>query len=206
MAVDDLSWPDYNAAQRGRGPRPLCTKLLAQAGHGRGRLAVDLGAGAGIETKALLDAGWRVVAIDSDHETPRRLTELTGDRTDLQVRVAGFEEAVLPAADLIHAGYSLPFVARPHFAAVWQGIRSALRPDGWVAVDLFGERDSWAGRDDMTFVSRDDLDDLLLGLRVVDLEEEDVDGASFIGPKHWHIYHVIARRGESVSAPDRLPR
>ena len=62
---DPEHWSSYNEAVRTRGVRQLCTDLLRLAGAGEGRRAVDLGCGTGTETKALLDAGWNVVAIDS---------------------------------------------------------------------------------------------------------------------------------------------
>jgi hypothetical protein len=51
----------------------------------------------------------------------------------------------LPGADLVFAGYSLPFHSRASFDRLWTLIRRSLRPGGRIAVDLFGDRDSWAG-------------------------------------------------------------
>lgn len=47
----------------------------------------------------------------------------------------------LPAADLVYAGYSLPYIHPDDFARVWGLIRSRLRPDAWFAGN-FG----WLGR------------------------------------------------------------
>jgi hypothetical protein len=44
-------WAEYNDSQRGREVRPLCSELIALAGDGAGRDAIDLGCGAGIETR-----------------------------------------------------------------------------------------------------------------------------------------------------------
>jgi hypothetical protein len=64
-----------------------------------------------------------------------------------------------------------------------------------IAVDLFGDRDSWAGGDNtMTFHSRGDVDQLLASLDTIDVIEEEKDGPAFSGPKHWHVFHVFARR------------
>ncbi|MGO3293883.1 MAG: hypothetical protein ACTIMB_14405 [Brachybacterium alimentarium] len=35
---------------------------------------------------------------------------------------------------------------------------------------------------------------LLYGLEILELTEEERDGRSFSGPKHWHTFRVIARR------------
>lgn len=108
--------------------------------------------------------------------------------------MAAFEDAEIPKADLIYAGYALPFVHPGSFPRVWHQIRQALRPGAWLAVDLFGERDSWAIEDDMTFLSRTRVEAMPAGLQVFALEEEDRDGHAFSGPKHWHVFHAIGRR------------
>lgn len=191
---DGRHWSAYNDAQTGRMPRPLCQEVLERAGPGDGRLAVDLGCGSGIETAAMVQAGWRVFAIDADPATPTRVANLVDPEAPVEVVVASFEEVRLPRADLVYAGYALPFVPPSHFRDVWRTVREALPPGGWLAVDLLGDRDSWAGQRSMTFLDRETLDDLVQGLELVSLEEEDEDGASFSGPKHWHVFHVIARR------------
>jgi len=175
-------------------PRPLCREVLGHAGPGDGRLAVDLGCGSGIETAAMVEAGWRVFATDADPATPSRVANLVGPEAPVEVVVADFEQVRMPGADLVYAGYALPFVPPPHFPDVWRKVRETLGPGGWLAVDLLGDRDSWAGQRSMTFLDRGSLDGLVHDLEVVSLEEEDEDGRSFSGPKHWHVFHLIARR------------
>jgi len=190
---DGRHWSAYNDAQAGRMPRPLCREVLGYAGPGDGRLAVDLGCGSGIETAAMVEAGWRVFAADADTSTPTRVAHLLGPEAPVEVVVASFEEVRLPRADLVYAGYALPFVPPAHFPDVWSRAREALRPGGWLAVDLLGDRDGGAGQRAMTFLDRKSLDDLVQGLELVSLEEEDEDGRSFSGPKHWHVFHLVAR-------------
>ena len=45
----------------------------------------------------------------------------------------------------------------------------------------------------MNFHDRRQVDELLTGLEVLDLVEEEDDGMSFSGPKHWHVFHIVAR-------------
>ena len=47
----------------------------------------------------------------------------------------------------------------------------------------------------MRFTDVDAVRGLVDGLELLTLDEEDQDGNSFLGPKHWHIFDVIARRG-----------
>ena len=74
MAADEASercapppdWPAYYRHSSGREPRPLFVKgmaLAAEAGVEPGQ-AIEIGFGDGRETLALLETGWRVLAID----------------------------------------------------------------------------------------------------------------------------------------------
>ena len=94
----------------------------------------------------------------------------------------------------------MPYCRPERFAELWNWICEALAPDGMFAGQLFGPRDSWAGDPDMTFVDRTALDALFGGFDVVSLEEQDEPGDSFAGPKHWHVFHVIATMGRPPGA------
>ena len=66
-ADEEHDWAAYYRYTLGREPRPLFVHGLAAleaAGVGPGT-AVEVGFGDGTETMWLLDAGWRVTAIDS---------------------------------------------------------------------------------------------------------------------------------------------
>jgi hypothetical protein len=52
---------------------------------------------------------------------------------------------------------------------------------------------SWASDPDMTFQDARAAKELFEGLEVESFEEEEEDGEAFDGPKHWHVFHVIAR-------------
>ncbi|WP_307834757.1 class I SAM-dependent methyltransferase [Paractinoplanes lichenicola] len=114
-------WAKYNDSQREREVRPLCAELIAMAGDGVGRDAIDLGCGAGIETRALLRAGWRVYAADGVPGTRERVLAAT-DESDpawLTVQVTDLRAlSDLPPADLIYAAYSLPYVGADHLYPV----------------------------------------------------------------------------------------
>ncbi len=78
-------------------------------------------------------------------------------------------------------------------------LKAALRPGGIFAGQFFGVNDQWnrEGRP-LTFVTREQAEDLLRGLEVLELVEEDADGHTANGaPKHWHVFHILARRPSS---------
>jgi tellurite methyltransferase len=190
------AWSRYNATQVDRAPRPLAVELLEHAGDGRGRLALDLGFGSGVETALLLDRGWRVLGIDADPVAGESLrARLPADRGErLTVRTQAFADLdALPPAHLVHAGRSLPY-AGVHLPRVWSLLRAALLPGGWLACDLFGERDTTADADDIAVLADAEVDRHLDGLDVVRHEVVEADGTAFAGPQHWHTHSVLARR------------
>lgn len=200
----DISWDDYNADQQGREPRPSLARALAALGDPSAhagplgpRVAVDLGCGEGIEVTALLEQGWTVHAVDGEQAALRRLAdrtapELAARLTTHHLPFTGID--ALPAADLIHSSYALPYCPPAHFATLWAAVRHALRPGAVLACQLFGPHDDSFGDPEMTFHDEAAVRELLSGLEIVDWKEEDADGAAYTGPKHWHVFHVVARR------------
>ena len=201
---DDAHWAAYNAGQRDRPVRPLCRMALTLAGPGQERPAVDLGCGAGVENRALLAAGWRVHAVDREPGTRQRVMAATVGQPQerLTIITSGFDQLrELPAAGLVYAGYSLPYLDPEDFRRVWSLVRAAVRPGGWFAGNFFGERDSWASAPGETYLSGKAVLGLVEGWEVVHWVEEDEDGQAWSGLKHWHLFDVIARRPLATGSP-----
>ena len=157
--------------------------------------AVDLGCGQGRDTFAMLELGWRVLAIDAEPAAIQRLRAHAGDQPLLQTRVASFVEADWPEADLVNAGYALPFCPPERFDDVWARVVASVRPGGRFSGQLFGDRDEWANDPELTFLTRGDALGRLAGFELERFDEEDADGETALGDaKHWHVFHVIARR------------
>ena len=207
----DITWDEYNAAQAGRAPRDSLGAALDAVGHSGGTgqaddderpphrapVAIDLGCGEGVEVTALLESGWIVHAVDGEAAALTRLAERTPPelRDRLHIHQVGYADVdVLPDADLVHASYSLPYCEPVHFHRLWAAVRAALRPGAVLACQLFGPHDDSYGNPEMTFHTADEVRALLTGLDVVELREEDADGTAYTGPKHWHVFHVVARR------------
>jgi len=96
--------------------------------------------------------------------------------------------------DLIHASYSIPFCHPDHFPALWEKISNALKPGGRFAGQFFGVHDTWADNKDMTFHTEEQVRAMLKNLETEFFHEQDEDGQAASGPKHWHVFTVIARK------------
>jgi len=187
-------WTVYYDANTDRSPRPMLLEVLDafEPLHGD---AVDLGCGQGVDTLALLERGWTVFATDAEHEAIERVRARVPESLAprLRTRVSPMEEVELPDADLVWASFSLFFCDPARFDEVWARIRAAIRPGGRFAGQFLGERDTWAPQDDRSAFSRTAAEALLDGLEVERFEEEENDGEACSGPKHWHVFHAVAR-------------
>lgn len=195
----DGNWERFYQFTHDSPPWPLVERAVALLPEG-GR-ALDLGAGAGRDTRYLLAHGFAVTAVDADAHAAERLRALADER--LRVVHSTFEAFPFEprSYDLISAQFALPFVPEPAFSAVFARLVEALRveahtPGGIFAGQFFGVNDEWntPGRR-MTFVTRERAEELLRGLEVVELREEDTDSHTADGsPKHWHVFHILARK------------
>jgi SAM-dependent methyltransferase len=189
------------------GERPPRETLLSALDRGAdaapgARRAVDLGCGTGRDTVELLRRGWAVLAIDAEPEAIAGLRERPDLPPDarLETRVARFEETDWPASDLVNASFALPLCPPATFAGLWQRLVASLKPGGRFAGQLYGDRDSWAGQPGMTFLTRPQAEALLAPLEVELFREEESDGVTPAGDaKHWHIFHIVARKPQALS-------
>lgn len=193
LRVLEATWNLWSRYFARAGDDPRTTLLDAVARFGAPGFAVDLGAGTGRDTAELLRRGWRVLALDREPEALERLRALGGP-PELETLLARFEDAHWPKCDLVNASFALPFSRPEAFPSLWSRIVSSLRPGGRFCGQLFGDHDDWAGSG-VVFQTREELAELLAPFEVERLDIEDEDGSTAVGTtKHWHVYHVVARR------------
>ena len=202
MSQEDSVWKEYYHKIKGRAPRQLLLDVLTYYPdeNNTQRTAIDLGCGDGTESAVLLEDGWHVLAIDREPSAIEHLLEKIAaeNRGRLQTQIATFRDVILPPADLIHASLSLPFCEPDYFPALWEKIVNAIKLGGRFAGQFFGVRDSWADNPDMTFHTEDQVRALFEHFEIESFHERDEDGSSSNGPKHWHIFTVIAQRKEAI--------
>ena len=196
---DAASWAAYYDKLRDRPPRRTTLLALDRLGpEPRGRLAVDLGCGDGRDAIEMLRRGWRVLAVDSEPVALERLKA----RPDLppnariETIVSRFEKVELPRdALLINSSFALPLCEPVDFRRIVADIGRRLKPGGRFAAQFYGPHDSWVGRPGMTFVTRAEAERLLEGLEIELFDEEESDGVTPRGnTKHWHVFHIVARK------------
>ncbi|HEX9038222.1 MAG TPA: class I SAM-dependent methyltransferase [Ktedonobacterales bacterium] len=191
------SWDDFYRATKDSPSWPLVARAAAFAPRGAdGGCALDLGAGAGRDTRYLLGQGFAVTAVDGQQASMALLAGLPQER--LRAVQSSFEDFTFEPAtyDLISAQYALPFMPPAQFFPVFARIKTALVPGGVFAGQFFGVHDEWNTPDTtMTFLTRAQAEDLLRDLETVELTEEDADSGTAVGAsKHWHVYHILARK------------
>src|SRR6266516_2803532 len=180
-------WGRYYEAAKGGGPRETL------------RLALDLFESEGRDTLELLRRGWRVLAIDAEPEAIERLRarpDLDPDAAArLETRLISFEDAEWRQAHLVNSSFALPFCPPDRFPALWERIPSSLRRGGRFSGQLFGDRDAWAQDPALSFHRRADVEDLLQAFQLERFDEIEEDGKTAVGePKHWHVFHIVARK------------
>jgi len=190
-------WAAYYQQLRDRPPRRTLVAALDAFGETTDALAVDLGCGDGRDIVEILRRGWRVVAVDAEPEALRQLAARNlpnGER--ITPIMARFEDVPLPlGVQLVNSSFAMPLCEPERFHALWTRIREALPPGGRFSGQWYGPRDSWMGRPGMTFLDRDAALGLLEGFDLEMFEEEETDGTTPRGkPKHWHIFHIVARK------------
>jgi SAM-dependent methyltransferase len=189
---DEARWRKFMAATIGQPPWPELVRaadLFEAPGE-----ALDVGAGAGRDTAYLLGRGWRVTALDSSPSAAEALERLA--HPNLRVVVTAAQDFVPSAYDLVNAQFSLPFIPRDDFAATVVRLRDSVRGAGVIAATFFGKHDEWNVPDNnVTFSTQEEVERMFSGLDLIELTEVEKDGNTADGaPKHWHVFHLTARR------------
>jgi Fic family protein/SAM-dependent methyltransferase len=134
-------WTAHNQANATRQVRALVPEALTQTGlNPRGKTAIDLESGAGVETQKLLDLGFgKVIAVDGDQGSMSQLLGRIGSQSRLETQVTTFENAKFgpQSVDFVWSGLSLSHVPPAKFESAWNNVDTAIKPGGVFAGDFF---------------------------------------------------------------------
>ena len=198
MEDADDKWAAYYARLKDRPPR--FTSVFAARRFCMPGFAVDLGAGGGRDALPLLTAGWRVLAIDREPAAIAAIQNAVPNDllTALSVAQQNLEEAEWPECDLLNSSFALPLCKKIEFPHVWQKIIDRLGAGGRFSGQLYGDRDTWAkdgAEDGVVAFTRSACLAQLNRFDIEFFEEEEHDGVTPRGKiKHWHIFHIVARK------------
>lgn len=217
-----FDWPGYFNAVEGKPARETLIKALelfdkeVTGKKPTHRTALDIGCGEGRDTRELLrrkgPIRWDLMVTDgSDKGLDILLTSLQPKehariyaacclmeqlprRYPRQVRI-GVKERRVAQVDLINASFSLPFCKPRDLPALWRWIVAHIKPGGRFAGQIFGDRDTWAHARTTTGLSRARVDRMFKGFVFEELREEEKDDRTTMGElKHWHVFHIVARK------------
>lgn len=144
-----LVWDEYtHLDKKGADARPELTTQQAADDiivANLPRIAVDLGAGKGRDTKYLLSKGFKVLAVESNALACESLKAIPCE--NLTVQCANFDEMRLDdlaqPASLINASFSLPYAGRDKVEGIVAKIAAKLIPGGSFSGQFFGSKCSF---------------------------------------------------------------
>ncbi len=188
------SFNEYFESTKNLPPSPLLIEALIYV-KSSGKKALDLGCGAGRDTRYLVANGYSVSAMDNDPSAQKYIA-LLQPSDKIEFTHSTYGDFNFTEYDVINARYALPFNPRSSFGAVMQNVVRALRPGGVFAGQLFGLHDEWnTPGSGMTFCRLSEVSELFQHLEIVKLTEKEEDGKLVGGgAKHWHVFDVIARK------------
>lgn len=186
-------WSEYYEITKAKPPSKLLVKALEHI-TSKGK-AIDIGAGALKDTRYLLEQGFEVTAVDKSPLMEQEAKALGRDK--LHAFTTSFEDFDFPENeyDIASSMFALPFTEPEHFEVVFNKIKSSLKKSGIFCGQFFGLNDEWSKNPKMTFHTETQVKELLKGFEIFSFKEVEEDGTTANGtPKHWHIFHVIARK------------
>lgn len=189
------TWDEFYEITKVKPPSPLLVRAMefvTNKDH-----ALDLGAGALKDTKFLLFEGFKkITAVDQEPAVAEIAKKL--EQNKIEFIQSSFEDFKFPdnEYDLVNAQFALPFTRPESFNRVFHDLKQSLKPGGIFTGQFFGNNDKWKGnRPELTFHTIEEAKALLEDMEIIEFKEFEEDSHLANGtPKHWHVFHVIAKK------------
>ncbi len=159
--------------------------------------AIELGCGAGRDTKYLIKNGWNVLAIDKEDVKAIITSRLSKEeQKNFKFSKQEFENLQLEKTNLIVANFSLLFCNQNQFVKLWNKINESILKNGYFVGNFFGNNDEWKKQEEeMTFLTKEQVIELFKNFEIIDFKEVEKDCFNGLGiMKHRHIFNVIAKK------------
>lgn len=172
-------------------PRPSLVEAIKLVKEKR--RALDLGSGPMNDVRYLVSAGFgHIAAVDSNQVPEDILVEFPEEKVSFVLKP--FDSFNFPedAYDLVNAQYSLSYNPSETFNKLMKSIQRSLKAGGVFVGQFYGTRDYRAENErDMTFLTRAEAEDLLMGYSIVSFIEKELDTKTVMsGEKleHCHFF------------------
>jgi tellurite methyltransferase len=193
--MSENQWKEYYKIKSTKPPSKLLVRALGNVKHMGS--ALDVGAGALIDSKFLLEKGFsHIKAIDNSVSSEEIAKEINDPRFSFVCTNYDAYNFDPNMYDLVTAQWALPFNAPETFNKMLEKIKSSLKPEGVFVGQFFGINDEWNTKDSrMTFHSPEDIKGFFRNFKIIELREDEKDGTTAKGDaKHWHVFHIIAQK------------
>lgn len=185
-------WSDYYQAMLSRPLHPHYENLDPHLPEGGD--ALELGCGVGQGVVHLVEKGFHVTAVDAEQEALDILRSRLPAGAPVELVRRSFQDLELASYDVVAAHFCLFFLAPEEFASFWPRLVESVKPGGLLSAQFLGVNDEWRDRG-YTVHRAEQVDEMLRPFEVLFLEEVERDGETAVGTaKHWHVFHVVARK------------
>lgn len=188
------SWNKYFEATKDLPPSKLLKEAMTVL-NAPTKQALDLGCGAGRDTRYLLEQGFVVTALDSDPAAGEYIMALP-HQDNVRFICDSFSNFSFEDYSFINASYSLPFSDKGSIPSLFTKIKDSLVTGGVFSGQLFGFSDDWNAKDSLlSFHTKEGVEKLLEGTVIIKLSESEYDAKTVAGDiKHWHVFDIIAHK------------
>ena len=196
-----INWEEYYKIHANDEIKPnrLLEKVMKKTNNIKS--AIDIGAGTGTDTIFLLEKGITVYSIDKENSSSKminqRLKNLNKEnfKTNLICITDNFETVNLPKVDLINCFNSLSYCNPSNFYKFIDNIKSSINEGGALVANFFGVEDSWYGKENMTFLTKQNVIDLFQDFNIIYINEIKKKGVTSLQKeKFWHFIDIIATK------------
>lgn len=163
--------------------------------------ALDLGCGKSTNVLSLASLGFEVDAVDFNNEIVNALADELKKEENKSLKINLFNQKIQEfdikkeKYDCIIANNSLPLIdSKEKVFEIIKNVVNGLKKDGCLYLTLFGTKDEWVTKKDMSFFEYDEIKNRLdsLDIKFYHSNIEEGFGKTNAGNiKYWHVFRFI---------------